>query len=439
MMKNLHWVLLIIVFIALVPTPSFAQVVALDMDKSLYEKRTGWLPYLFATDSLGTAVGIFGFTAGVAQPQTSLLGTLFATSNDSLLASGAFRNFRLSQDSRFLMDTFVMINHFTDKRFYAGKTLPDDDFAGSNDSNKDSFATGISNEFTLTLNFKYRLPIGSLKYNPIAVYRLKEGLVKSGPKAGESWDPIRYGQTTIGAKFFYTDRDLNDFVFNQFNDTPVEDTLEARTNGIQLWLEHNNTDFPRNPQTGSRQKLSIYQDFGWFNSDNSWLNIQADFSKYIDLGSSNWFRQKVLALNFWTADTLNWQRNADGSVNHQPPPGYGSKLGGFDRLRSYASNRFHDKSAVHYIAELRLIPETQPLRDLPVLKYFEIDWWQIVPFIEAGRVGPQYNTDLYVKNLKWNAGVGIRMMVYRQVVRLDIAVGEEGASVWAMISQPFAR
>jgi outer membrane translocation and assembly module TamA len=79
------------------------------------------------------------------------------------------------------------------------------------------------------------------------------------------------------------------------------------------------------------------------------------------------------------------------------------------------------------------------LRDIPLLNYFEIDWWQVVPFIEAGRVGPEYDSDLFFKDLKWDAGIGIRLMAFRSVVRLDFAAGEEGGAVWAMVQQPFAR
>jgi hypothetical protein len=423
----------------LIPSQVFSQNVALDQNESLYEKRSGWLPYFFSTDSLGTAVGIAGFTAGVAQPQSSMFGTLFATSNDSILASGALNNYRLSNKSRWLVDTFLLVNRFTDQRFYGGPTLPGDDFSGSNNSDKNSFATGTSDEITFSVNFKYRLPIGSLKKDPIAVYRLKQGLVESGPAGGNKWNPVQTGQTTVGAKFFYTNRNLSNYVFKQLDNVPVTTTLEARTNGINFWLEHNNTDFPRNPARGSRQKINLYNDFGWLDSSDSWTNLQVDLSKYFDLGTSNWFRQKVIALNFWTADTINWHRNSDGTVDHKPPPSYGSELGGFDHLRSYANNRFRDKSAVHYTAELRMIPGTQPLRNLPLINYFEIDWWQIVPFIEAGRVAPEYNTDLYYKDLKWDIGIGIRLMTYRTVVRLDLTVGDEGSSVWAMISQPFAR
>jgi hypothetical protein len=433
--NRLIWPLLLL----FLPLPIFAQSVALDEDENLYEKRTGWLPYFFATDSLGTAIGVAGFTAGVTQPQTSMFGTLFVTSNNSILASGALNNYRLSEKSRVLVDTFVLLDRFTDQRFYGGDTLAGDTFAGSNDSNPDSYATGSSDEITFSVNFKYRFPWGSLRDDPIAVYRLKNGLLKEGPPGGGTWNPLTHGQTTAGAKFFYTNRDLSNYVLNQFPDTSFDEKIEARTNGVKLWLEHNNTDFTRNPSRGSRQVLSLHQDFGWFDSSDSWTNIQIDLSKYFDLGASDWFRQKVIALNFWTADTLDWERKPDGNVNHRPPPGYGSELGDYDRLRSYSRSRFRDKSAVYYTAELRLIPGTQPLRDLPLINYFEIDWWQIVPFIEAGRVGPQYNTDLYYKDLKWDAGVGIRLMAFRTVVRLDIAVGDEGASAWAMISQPFAR
>ena len=49
------------------------------------------------------------------------------------------------------------------------------------------------------------------------------------------------------------------------------------------------------------------------------------------------------------------------------------------------------------------------------------------------------NRDLFTKNLKFDAGVGLRAMAFRTVFRLDFAVGDEGAAVQAMISQPFSR
>ncbi len=364
-------------YILFSPLPALAQIVVLDQSESLYEKRTGWLPYFFATDSLGTAVGVAGFTSGVAQPQTSMFGTLFVTSNDSIMVSGAVNNYRVNNDSRVLVDSFMMLDRFTDQRFYGVPTLSGDDFPGSNDSNPESYATGSSDELTLSVNFKYRFPWGSLRDDPIAVYRLRNGLLEEGPPGAGDWNPLLHGQTTAGAQLFYTNRNLSNYVYNQFPDTGYDETIEVRTNGIKFWLEHNNTDFPRNPCRGSRQLINLYQDFGWFDSSNSWTNLQLDLSKYFDLGASNSFKQRVLALNFWTADTLNWERNADGSVNHRPPPEYESELGDYDRLRSFSRSRFHDKSAVYYVAELRMIPGLQPLRDVPLINYFEIDRWQL--------------------------------------------------------------
>lgn len=108
-------------------------------------------------------------------------------------------------------------------------------------------------------------------------------------------------------------------------------------------------------------------------------------------------------------------------------------------MRAYLWARLHDESAVYCAAELRLTPETNPPRDLPVLNYFEIDWWQWVGFVEAGRVAPSYDGDLFTDDLKVDGGLGLRLMTSRNVVRLEWAVFDEGSSVWAMFQQPFAR
>ena len=422
------------------PVQLSAQVIALDRGQTIDEKRSGWLPYLFASESLGTAIGAGAFTAGGRlQPQASLFGTAFVTSNESALISGAWSNHRFGK-SRFFFDGFALADHFTDQRFYLGQDIdPDKSRSGSNDSDAENYVTGVSNEVTIHATLKYRLPIGSLKDDPVAVYHLYQGLLESGPQGGESWNPMTSGQTTLAAKFFYTYRDLDDFVFNELNNDPIDQTAFAKTNGLEFWLDHDNTDFPRNPTRGSRQMLKVTSDFGWGESTDSWTNLEADLSKHFYLGKSKWFRQKSLALNFWTSNTTSWEVASDGSIDHEPPPSYGSSLGGYDRMRAYPTGRFHDKAAVYYSAELRFIPQTQPLRDLPLLNYFEIDWWQVVPFVEAGRVNDEYNSDLFFKDLKVDAGIGLRLMAFRAVVRLDWAVSEEGSSVWAMIQQPFSR
>jgi hypothetical protein len=425
----------------LIPIQANAQITALDPGMSIADRRDGWLPYAFATEALGTAVGVAGFSAGNFQPQSSFFATGFVTSNDSWLASAGMNNVRLG-DSRSFLDTLLFASHFTDQRFYGDYDQdPNEPRAGSNDSNKNDYITGTSDERTLNITYKYRLPIGGIEDDPIAIYRLDKGLLNSGPRGGDDWNPMASGQTTFGTRFFFIDRDLKDFTIGPNGDQVIDEELLSRTSGLDVWLEYDNTEFPRNPSRGSRQLLRVASDFGWFDGTNTWTNIQLDLSKYLDLGDSGWFRQQVMALNFWTSITPTWTADPDNPtrITNRPPPRLGSSLGGFDRLRAYPGNRFHDKAAVYYAAELRLLPRYQPLRDLPVIRYFEIDWWQVVPFLEVGRVGPEFDADLFTKDLKWSAGIGLRFMAFRVPVRLDFAASDEGSSFWAMIQQPFSR
>jgi len=110
----------LLLFAMVLPAQVSAQLIALDRGKTPEEKRTGWLPYIFATESLGWALGAGGFSAGgKLQPQSSLFGTAFVTTNESALVSGAWSNHRFGK-SRFFFDGFVLADHFTDQRFYLG-------------------------------------------------------------------------------------------------------------------------------------------------------------------------------------------------------------------------------------------------------------------------------------------------------------------------------
>lgn len=279
-----------------------------------------------------------------------------------------------------------MLGHFTDERFYIDLDRdPSQSKAESNDSNLDDFVSGISDNVTFDLTLKYPLKLGSARDNPISIYRLNRGMLESRPTGGEYWNPKTTGKTTLATRFFYRYRDLEK--------EAQEGELFAKSNGLELWLDYNNVDFMSNPFSGSRQKFTLTRDFGWFDSSNSWTNIEFEASKYFNLGTSHWFRQQVLALNFWTSNTPTWETDPANPqiVRNRLPPKMGSYLGGFDRLRAYPDARFHDKSAVYYAGEIRLIPQSNPLRDIPILDYFEIDWWQLVGFVEAGRTTAIYS------------------------------------------------
>lgn len=415
---------------------SLAQNIALDPGQSLDDPRDGWLPYAFSTDSMGTAVGAAAFSSGrFSQPQSSLFGTALASSNDSWTVAGSMNNFKLPGTQRLFLDSYLLLGHFTDSRYYVDLDRdPNEIKAGSNDSAEDDFVTGISNDVQFEINLKYPLAWGIAKENPTTIYHLDRGLLARETNTGGGWNPRLSGKTTLALKFFGRYQDLDEL--------SQEDLLVSKTNGLELVIDHDNTDFSRNPSRGSRQKFTLTRDFGWFDSSNSWTNLQLDLSKYLNLGESGWFRQRALALNFWTSNTPTWNLDSVNPqiVTNRPPPYMGSTLGGFDRLRAFPSGRYNDKSAVYYTAEFRAIPETPPLRDYRLLDYFEIDWIQLVPFIEAGRVGPEYNGDLYFDDLKVTAGFDLRLMAFRNVFRIGWATSSEGENqIWAMFGQPFAR
>jgi hypothetical protein len=425
---------LIFLLFFLYPLRIHAVGVAVEKGGIIEDSGYAFIPYAFKTDSLGTAFGIGAATKLDKHPQSFIAGTIYGTSNDSSLAMISINNYRFSKNNRLFIDAFAIVNRFTDQRFYVDL---DNDLskskAGSNDSSKDDFISGVSNEIQGEITLKYPLKMGNAVNEPVSIYNVDKGLLESGPRSGKMYNPLFSGKTILAGRLFYKYRDLNE--------VSREDLLTVNSSGIKLWLDHNNTDFPRNPSIGSRQKATITNDFAWLENSETWTNLDLELTKYINLGTSDYFRQQVLAVNFWTSNTLTWKTDSQNSqiVYHQPPPGVGSTLGGFDRLRAYPTSRFQDKAAVYYSAELRLISTVNYIGDISFLSYFEIDWLQLVAFVEAGRVGPDHNTDLFIKDLKKDIGLSLRLMAFRSVIRLDWAVSDEGSQIWAMYNQTFGR
>ena len=116
----------------------------------------------------------------------------------------------------------------------------------------------------------------------------------------------------------------------------------------------------------------------------------------------------------------------------------GATLGGLWRMRGFPAQRFSDKAAIYYSAELRLIPEWNPFDDWPDLqKHVGVEWLQFVPFVEVGRVGPEYDLENLHSSLKWDVGLGLRAWAKGIVVRLDTAWSDEGFGLQMMVGQPF--
>jgi len=159
---------------------------------------------------------------------------------------------------------------------------------------------------------------------------------------------------------------------------------------------------------------------------------------YIPFQLGDWLRQGVIALDYWTSFSPTWDEQPDGTVDNRPPSYAGSTLGGLWRMRGYPSQRFNDKAAVYYAAELRLIPRWNPFRRWHWLQqYVGIQWLQFVPFVEIGRVAPSWNIETLHSDMKWSAGLGIRAWAKGIVARIDFAASEEDFKVQMMVAQPF--
>jgi hypothetical protein len=184
-----------------------------------------------------------------------------------------------------------------------------------------------------------------------------------------------------------------------------------------------------------RGKLS--RDFGLFDSTNSWTNLEGELDGYIPFRLGSWLRQGVIALDYWTSYSPTWDQQSDGTIDNRPPAYTGPTLGGLWRMRGYPSQRFNDKAAVYYSAELRMIPRWNPFLHWDwIQKYVGIQWLQFVPFVEIGRVAPVWSFHRLHTDMKWDAGVGIRAWAKGIVARIDTAYSDEGFGVQMMVSQP---
>ncbi len=420
--------LVILGLLASAPETARGQAILKDVGEDT-RRRALLLPYAFWTDSTKFLVGGVYATTIPDQPWTSAFITAFASTNGTVpLYGGAF-------------DIQVFPRLFVDPRGHAGRwdqaraynvLFPTfDPRPGSNDSDEDAFIDDSSLEWWLEIPFHYTLPMGGFADDPIAVYELQDGLLATGPDSAVSWNPLESGRTQILLEFFARQQHFE-----------VDDIDQSfKTLGVEFGLEWDNRDFANNPSRGSRWQVNVARDPGWFSSSDSWTTWDLEISKYFDLGEDGWFRQKVVALDFWTGDTPSWDETTrpDGrrAVDHRPPHFRGSRLGGFYRLRAFPTDRFNDKAAIYYTAELRLIPRWHPIKRIKFIIEAEVDWIQFVPFVEVGRVARTWSFSELHSDMKWDVGLDLRALVEKAVVRMGVAVGEEGFGIRAMVSHPF--
>ena len=374
------------------------------------------LPYAFHTEYMETGGGVGVATNGYFQESASFVLTAFASANGTVGGLFADRNVRLGAESRWFLDANLSYGKYGRMRaFVDGNPDYPNERAGSNESSHLNFVEGEGIDNFGELRFKYLLPIGHGRDTVVHPYVLDRGMLHENPSGGESWNPLETGRTTLSVQPFFRRIDI---------DSPLAPDGEI-TNGLEFRIRHRNTDFDLNPSRGSEQTIALLRDFGAFRSDGEWTRVEGEFAKYFPLGETDWFRQQVLALHLYVSDTPTW---GDGG---RPPYFAASRLGGYFRMRGFPIARFHDRSAIAYSAEYRVIPEWNPIDP------HWLSWWQVSLFGEAGRVAPKFDLGELHEDMRYDVGIGIRGMSRRVLIRVDLAWSEEGGEMQLMIGHPF--
>lgn len=380
------------------------------------------VPYAFATEALGFGVGVGGSYG--PKGESYYYGTAFATDNGSSFGMLGGNNLRLPWVERLHMRPTLMVGHYTHMRIYVdGNPDFSGERAGSNESSTDNYREEDAVDVVIDLEFRYTLPWGHYHDQAVHTYITQNGILKESPGGAESINPLKSGQSTLLFQPYYR---------KQFTDVEGKETLFFR-----FGYKHDNRDFIPNPHRGYLINAGISHDPDWLHDTHKWTSLDGELAGFIPLWDTSWSRQQTLALSAWAAYSPTYDSSSTAENNGVPPYFTGPTLGGFWRLRGYPSFRFHDKAALLYAAEYRVMPEWQPFGKVGVLDPLKIRWWQIVGLVEAGRVAPSWDVETLHTDMKYDVGIGLRGMFHASVGRLDFVVSDEGFSFSAMLGQTF--
>jgi len=380
------------------------------------------VPYAFSTEALGFGLGVGGSYG--PKGESFYYGTVYATDNGSAFGMLGGYNLRVPGIERLHMRPTVMVGHYTHMRIYVdGNPNFPNERAGSNESSEYNYREEDAMDIRADVEFRYTLPWGHYRDSAVHTYITDNGILKENPSGAESWNPLKSGLSALLFQPYYR---------KQYTDAEGKETLF-----FKFGYMHDNRDFIPNPHRGYLLKTSVSHDPDWLASSRKWTSLEGELDGFVPLWDTSWSRQQTLALSVWSAYSPTYDPRSDSADNGMPPYFTGPTLGGFWRMRGYPSYRFHDKAAIHYCAEYRLMPEWQPFGEIRLLDPLKIRWWQIVGLVEAGRVAPTWDLGTLHTDMKYDFGIGLRGMFHASIGRIDLVVSDEGFSFSAMVGQTF--
>jgi hypothetical protein len=420
---------LLILFAA---SAAHSQSIILDKEETRVFQKFTWVPYGFFSESFGLGLGVGGGYSGWPTDPASVLGAVTIGTKGSYNIAGGLVDYQVPGVPRLVVEPIFVSGLYQDQRVYVGRNpnFPGER-AGSNGSHEDNFVEVRQWDNWAELRFHYLFPIGDGDEEIVHKYIVDRGFLIRNPSGGDSWNPFAGGRTRLSVTPGWRGQDLKN---NRDEEFPL------KTVNLEIALKYDNRDFPFNATRGSSQRIAFQRDFDNDERFGEWEAWTFELNKLFNLGASDRFRQRVLALGFWSSYVPTWETRIENGVEvvtRRPPYYEGAVLGGIYRMRAFEDSRWQDKAAVYYSAEYRMIPNWQPLQSYDWLDFAAIQYWQWVVFAEAGQVAPHYNVGDLHDDLRFDAGFGLRGMLHKAVCRLDISFGEEGSRVVAMYGQPF--
>ncbi len=130
------------------------------------------------------------------------------------------------------------------------------------------------------------------------------------------------------------------------------------------------------------------------------------------------------------------KQGIDDSNENEARNSNATSLGGPNRLRSYPISRFYDTHSFFAGLEYRMYFAENSTPFNLILEKGVFEAVQLALFYEVGQVSPVNDSSLF-QDLKYSAGVGLRLVFSAVVLRADFATGEEGSETTVFIGYGF--